>query len=175
MKKALLILIIILLAGVIVGLIGFGVYKSNEIKNEPKAPEIEILSIEDTTIIEQEEIEIPKILNFNDYYEVVYDETTALQEKVDAGMLVGAYGDYYHHNTRDFLDLFWILDKVEEIQIDGKSYTFVEYTEAELQMSDGSILKNDGTIVEENGKVEIITCQAEESNPARFVAILETK
>lgn len=173
MKKSYL-LIIIILCLALVGVIGFGVYKST---NKETKEEIIKESQEENKIllIEEPVIEIPKVLNFNDYYEVVYDETVALQEKVDAGYLVGAYGDYYHHNTKDFTDLFWILDKVEEIQIDGKSYTFVDYTTAELQASDGSIKMEDGNIVEYNNRTEIITCQAEESNPARYVAILKEK
>lgn len=160
------ILIIVILSIILVGLIGFGIYAYvNKPKEENQIQQIESI----------QEVVIPSTLNFNDYYEVVYDESSTLQDNVDAGKLVGAYGDYYHHNTDDFLSLFWVLDKVDDICIDDKHYSFVSYSEAELQMSDGTILKEDGTIVEDNNITEIITCQAEESNPLRFVAILEEK
>ena len=161
-------LIIIILCLILTGVIGFGIYKFKDNKESIN----EIIEHEEILTIVEEK---PEIINFDDYYEVVYDETVSLQEKVDAGYLVGAYGDYYHHNTEDFLKLFWLLEETEEILIDGKSYTFVEYTKATLQSSDGSIKMIDGNIVEYNNRTEIITCEAEEDNPARFVAILKEK
>ena len=161
-------LIIIILCLILAGIIGFGIYKFNDNKESIN----EIVEHEEILTIVEEK---PEIINFDDYYEVVYDETVSLQEKVDANYLVGAYGDYYHHNTEDFLKLFWLLEETKEIIIDGKSYTFVEYTKATLQSSDGSIKMEDGSIVEYNNRTEIITCEAEEDNPARFVAILKEK
>lgn len=161
-------LIIIILCLILAGIIGFGIYKFNDNKESIN----EIVEHEEILTIVEEK---PEIINFDDYYEVVYDETVSLQEKVDANYLVGAYGDYYHHNTEDFLKLFWLLEETKEIIIDGKSYTFVEYTKATLQSSDGSIKMEDGSIVEYNNRTEIITCEAEDDNPARFVAILKEK
>lgn len=169
MKKTSLILVVVILCVVLAGAIGFGAYKYATYEEPQEIPE-------ETLIYTSEPKEVPAVLNFGDYYEIVYDETSSLQEKVDAGLLVGAYGDYYHHNTNDFLELFWMLDKVQEIVIDGNSYSFVGYTTAVLQTeTDNSIKMEDGTIVENNNRTEIITCQAEESNPNRFVAILERK
>lgn len=167
-------LVIVILCIILAGVAGFGIYKAKE-KNNTKPEEItepvELDNNETVILIEEK----PEVINFDDYYEVVYDETASLQDKVDAGYLVGAYGDYYHHNTDDFTKLFWLLDGTNEVIIDGKSYTFVEYTRATLQSSDGSIEKSDGSIVEYNNITEIITCEAEEENPARFVAILKEK
>ena len=165
-------LIIIILCLILACIIGFGIYKFNDNKESiNEIVEDEETNKETSTGVEEK----LEIINFDDYYEIAYDETIFLQEKVDANYLVGAYGDYYHHNTEDFLKLFWLLDETKEIIIDGKSYSFVEYTKATLQNNDGSIKMEDGSIVEYNNRTEIITCEAEEDNPARFVAILKEK
>ena len=42
---------------------------------------------------------------------------------LDAGYILYFKGDYFHHNTRDFLNLFWLCKAGMKVKINGVTYT----------------------------------------------------
>lgn len=122
-------------------------------------------------------------VDFDRYYETVENGT---QEDIDADKIIYKQGSYYHHNTKDFVDLINSVADGETVKINGKYYEVIErfpgnakvkgYNDV-LGVDVGVFYDSQGNRVNElrlgiRPKTYIITCNNDE-NYNRFFVELE--
>ena len=93
-----------------------------------------------------------------------------IQYLVDCDNVTLVYGDYYHHNTKRFMDLFWQMKPGTTVKIFGQWYTCygIEHgytTEYEIYTDAGEQIRGQGT-------TEIVTCDGGYYTPYRWIARL---
>lgn len=97
-----------------------------------------------------------------------YGET--VQPHVDQGYIVKYSGDYYHHNTSNFLKKFYQLQPGKQVVIGGINYTCIGIEHGFAY--DSGIMTNNYEEVMENATPEIITCEGYGDTEKRLIAKL---
>ena len=114
------------------------------------------------------------IVNFDERYNFMdldysYDYDL-VQYYIDSNYITKYAGDYYHHNTSDFLNIFWTLAPGKEVIIGNTSYYCLGIEHA--NSNEFEIVTDNGEVVFDNWTTEIITCNGGYDTPYRWVARL---
>lgn len=98
---------------------------------------------------------------------------TEAQEIIDGDVIAKCYGDYFHHNTNEFLDYFWAFSSFDKIILNNKEYRCDEYTEGIHNLDTLVLYSKDGKLLYNDGIIQFVTCQGDGySSEGRFIAIL---
>ena len=134
-------------------------------KREYNAPAFSTAVVPDTSNV---------VFDFDANYTVKHD---ADQAELDDGFIIELYGDYYHHNTKQFLSDIRSLTYGNTIKIDNNFYTFnhIEKAHASINNGYGHIISESGNIVEYNSSTEIITCASDTGSDYwnRYIVFLD--
>ena len=135
------------------------------------------------TLPEQEvssEEEAPVLPHTSAAYKVNFDEKygitdDGLQDSLDAGLITSYFGDFYHHNTKEFMADIFSLVPGDKIFIGGKEYTFdhIEngYTKS-TSNGHGYIYTEFNSCVYYDGVTEIIMCNDVDPQWNRTIAVI---
>lgn len=114
------------------------------------------------------------VVNFDNTFKVRTANKSNMQSLLDAGYLIYYYGDYFHHNTAKFMNLFWKCSTPgTKIILNKKTY----YSGGIYHGYDdkSSIIYDSGKKAwEDSSSVELITCDGHNTNK-RWVLVLKTK
>ena len=146
------------------------------------------VEIEDYVVEAYIEEEIPKVIedtyyeeysdnviNFDNIYnfiDVDYDLVGDIaQSYVDQGYVAYMGGDYFHHNTSDFMNYFWQLEPGTKVIVGGNLYTCygIEHGTSDTY----NIFSDSGESLIENDTTEIFTCDGGYGTPKRWIARLQ--
>jgi len=94
------------------------------------------------------------------------------QSYIDSDYVTKYFGDYYHHNTQTFLNLFFRLKPGKTVIIGGQTYTCTYVTTGYVSEDMSHIYTDAGEVVaDERAGTEIITCKDEVGG--RYIAYIE--
>ena len=125
-------------------------------------------STDNTYVPENNVVNFDERYNFMDLdYSYDYD---LVQYYIDSNYITKYAGDYYHHNTSDFLNLFRTLAPGKEVIIGGTTYYCLGIEHA--TSNDFEMVTDNGESIFDNWTTEIITCDGGYDTPYRLVARL---
>lgn len=110
-------------------------------------------------------------VNFDQCFSTVGASPESMQSLLDQGYIIHYYGDYFHHNTSGFLNLFWKCKSGAKVTVNGNTYTSEGIyhgwcTDTEIYYDSGGLSWYD------NPAVEMITCDGDRGTNQRWILIL---
>ena len=109
----------------------------------------------------------PNLVDFDAYFTTIAVDHTQMQSSLDQGYIIYYNGDYFHHNTSKFLNIFWQCTEGVQVKIYGQIYTsggiYHGYVDSGIWYDNGdpSWYKNSIT--------ELITCDGGHGTQLRWI------
>lgn len=110
----------------------------------------------------------PRFVDFDAYFTTTKVPAGQMVQLLDAGYIIYYFGDYFHHNTRSFLNIFWQCTAGTQVKIFGNIYTsggiYHGYVENSMIWYD-----NGEASWYENSITELITCDGGKNTQLRWI------
>ena len=112
----------------------------------------------------------PAYNSVNFGYDVASGNSQAI---IDAGGIAYQGGDYFHHNTGDFMNQFWGTQVGDTVTIGGNNYTCTGIGHGYVGDGGYTIYSDDGNEVYLDGNPNLITCDGGPGTDQRWIMYLE--
>lgn len=97
------------------------------------------------------------------------EDTSSSQGYVNAGYNVLLFEDYFHHNTGDFMNLFWSCGPGTTVIIGGRTYTCGGIEHGSVTADKTDIISDSGAGIWGDDTSDIITCDGAPGTSQRWI------